>query len=172
MSSASGRIFPVKDPATLEVIGECADADGSAASAALEAAYAAFTEWSKLPADRRANRLHRLAQLVERDQAALADLLIAESGKPRRDAVGEVSSSVSYLRWNAEEAIRVHGRTLAAPRRNLHLWTHKQPIGVVVAITPWNYPLNTLCRKIAPALAAGCTVIVKPAIQTRFPRLR
>src|SRR5688572_32356562 len=98
MSSASGRIFPVKDPATLEVIGECADADGSAASAALEAAYAAFTEWSKLPADRRANRLHRLAQLVERDQAALADLLIAESGKPRRDAVGEVSSSVSYLR--------------------------------------------------------------------------
>jgi succinate-semialdehyde dehydrogenase/glutarate-semialdehyde dehydrogenase len=166
MSSASGRIFPVKDPATLEVIGECADGDGSAASAAAEAAHAAFTEWSRLPADRRANRLHRLAQLVERDQAALADLLIAESGKPRRDAVGEVSSSVSTLRWNAEEAIRVHGRTLASPRPNVRLWTHKQPVGAVVAITPWNYPLNTLCRKIAPALAAGCTVIVKPAMQT------
>jgi len=171
MSSASGRIFPVKDPATLEVIGECADADGSGASAALEAAYAAFTEWSKLPADRRANKLHRLAQLVERDQAALADLLIAESGKPRRDAVGEVSSSVSYLRWNAEEAIRIHGRTLAAPRPNLRLWTQKQPVGVVVAITPWNYPLNTLCRKIAPALAAGCPVIVKPAMQTPLSAL-
>ena len=171
MSSTSGRTFPVKDPATLEVIGECADGDGSAASAAVEAAYTAFAEWSRLPAERRANRLHRLAQLLERDQTALADLLIAESGKPRRDAVGEVSSSVSTLRWNAEEAIRVHGRTLAAPRPNLHLWTHKQPVGVVVAITPWNYPLNTLSRKIAPALAAGCTVIVKPAMQTPLSAL-
>ena len=161
----------MKDPATLEVIGECADGDGSAASAAVEAAYTAFAEWSRLPAERRANRLHRLAQLLERDQTALADLLIAESGKPRRDAVGEVSSSVSTLRWNAEEAIRVHGRTLAVPRSNLHLWTHKQPVGVVVAITPWNYPLNTLSRKIAPALAAGCTVIVKPAMQTPLSAL-
>src|SRR5262245_36141918 len=115
MSSASGRIFQVKDRATVEIIGECAEGDDSAASAAVEAAYAAFTDWSRLATDQRANRLRRLAQLVERDQTALADLLIAESGKPRRDAVGEVTSSISTLRWNAEEAIRVHGRTLAAP---------------------------------------------------------
>ena len=166
MNSASNRTFLVKNPATLEVIGECADGDGSAAIAALEAAYRAFDDWSRVPPEQRATRLHHLAQLVQRDQAALADLLIAESGKPRREALGEVSSSVSYLHWNAEEATRVHGRTLAAPRPSVRLWTQKQPIGVVVAITPWNYPLNTLCRKIAPALAAGCTVIAKPAPQT------
>jgi succinate-semialdehyde dehydrogenase / glutarate-semialdehyde dehydrogenase len=166
MNSASSRTFLVKNPATLEVIGECADGDGSAAIAALEAAYRAFDDWSRVPPEQRATHLHHLAQLVQRDQAALADLLIAESGKPRREALGEVSSSVSYLHWNAEEATRVHGRTLAAPRPSVCLWTQKQPIGVVVAITPWNYPLNTLCRKIAPALAAGCTVIAKPAPQT------
>jgi succinate-semialdehyde dehydrogenase/glutarate-semialdehyde dehydrogenase len=160
------QTFGVRDPATLGLIGECADGGAEQAVAASEAAAQAFGAWSSRPADERAGLLLQLADIVERDAPFFAGLLVHESGKPIRDAEAEVASTVTYLRWNAEEGRRISGRVLPPPRHGIRNWTLKQPLGVVAAITPWNYPLNTLSRKLGPAIAAGCTLVIKPAEET------
>ncbi|MBA3440029.1 MAG: NAD-dependent succinate-semialdehyde dehydrogenase [Pyrinomonadaceae bacterium] len=160
--------FTVRDPATLDVFGECSDGDAIRAREASVAAASAFPAWSETPAEVRASFILQLAQLLERDAEFFRDLLVSESGKPRREAAGEVASSIAFLRWNAQQARHRLGRTLSSPQTDIQMWTVKRPLGVVAAITPWNYPLNTLCRKIAPSLATGCTLVVKPAPETPF----
>lgn len=163
---SSSVIFRVTDPATLDRVAECSDGGVSEAREAANAAAAAFPSWSHLSASKRSSYLQSLAALVEADAEHLAELIVRESGKPIRDARQEVSSSLEYLRWNAAQASRSHGRTIPVSQPDIRLSTIPQPAGVVLAITPWNYPLNTLMRKLAPALAAGCTLIVKPAPET------
>ncbi len=156
----------VRNPATGGVIGEVADGGPEEARAAVEAATKAFEGWSRRPAAERAALLVRLAARLEAGAEEMQRCLIRESGKPGREAVGEVGSSLTFLRWNAEEAKRCYGRTVESSEADIRLWTVQRPVGVAVIITPWNYPLNTLCRKLGPALAAGCTVILKPAPET------
>lgn len=164
--ASSSAVFSVTDPATLDRVAECSDGGAGEARQAADAAAAAFPAWSRVPALTRADYLLRLAALVEADAARLAEVIVGESGKPIRDARQEVASSLEYLRWNAEQARRSQGRTIPASQPDLRLSTIRQPAGVVLAITPWNYPFNTVMRKLAPALAAGCTLIVKPAPET------
>ncbi len=156
----------VSDPATGAVIGEVADGGPEEASQAVEAATRAFEEWGRRPAVERAALLERLAARLETGAEEMRRCLIRESGKPGREAAGEVSSSLTFLRWNAEEAKRCTGRTIPSSEPDVRLWTVQRPVGVAAIITPWNYPLNTLCRKLGPALAAGCTVLLKPAPET------
>ncbi len=158
--------FPVNDPATLDEIGSCADAGPKEAVEAVEAASRAFPKWAAATAGERGRILCNLADQIEKEAAAIQELLVRESGKPKAEAAREVESSAAYLRWNAEEAGRSAGRLILSPWADHRMWTLRQPVGVVAAITPWNYPLNTLCRKVAPALAAGCTVVAKPAPET------
>jgi succinate-semialdehyde dehydrogenase/glutarate-semialdehyde dehydrogenase len=165
-AAADGATLVVHDPATREVLGEVSDGGLTEAAAAVEAAVAAFPSWAEAPAERRAAVLLRLAARLEEESSRFQRLLVSESGKPAREAMGEVASSIAFLRWNAEEARRLHGQTIGAGFRDLRLWTIRQPVGVAAIITPWNYPLNTLCRKLGPALAAGCTVLLKPAPET------
>jgi succinate-semialdehyde dehydrogenase / glutarate-semialdehyde dehydrogenase len=166
------KTFPVRDPATLEEFARCADAGPSDAIEAADAAVRAFASWAAATSDERGRYLIELAERIERSASGLETLLVRESGKPRAEAVREVASSVAYLRWNAGEAGRVAGRIVPSPWAGHRMWTLRQPVGVVAAITPWNYPLNTLCRKVAPALAAGCTVLVKPAPETPLSAVR
>ena len=158
--------FAVRDPATLAEIDTCADGGAAEARKAVDAAHRAFMGWAAATAAERGRCLHALAAGIEESRSALEELLVRESGKPRAEAGREVESSAAYLRWNAEEAGRCGGRIIPAPLPDHRMWTLRQPLGVVAAITPWNYPLNTLCRKVAPALAAGCTVVAKPAPET------
>lgn len=164
--AADGATLVVRDPATREVVGVVGDGGEAEAQAAITAAVEAFPSWAEAPAERRAAALQRLASGLEEAAARLQRLLVSESGKPSREAAGEVASSIAFLRWNAEEARRCHGQTIGSGFRDLRLWTIRQPVGVAAIITPWNYPLNTLCRKLGPALAAGCTVLIKPAPET------
>lgn len=169
---AADSRFPVKDPATLQEIGDCADAGADQAREAVDAASRAFPAWAGALTEERGRCLRDLAALIEEDSQELEELLVRESGKPRAEAAREVASSAAYLRWNAEEAGRSAGRIIPAPWAGHRMWTLRQPLGVVAAITPWNYPLNTLGRKIAPALAAGCTVVAKPAPETPLSSVR
>jgi succinate-semialdehyde dehydrogenase/glutarate-semialdehyde dehydrogenase len=158
--------FGVRDPATLEEFAICANAGPVQAREAVDAAARAFPRWAGSTPAERGRCLIALAARIEENGAALDELLVRESGKPRAEAAREVESSAAYLRWNAEEAGRCGGRVIPAPQTDHRMWTLRQPVGIVAAITPWNYPLNTLCRKVAPALAAGCTVVAKPAPET------
>jgi succinate-semialdehyde dehydrogenase/glutarate-semialdehyde dehydrogenase len=170
--SAAEPAFAVRDPATLEEFASCADAGPVQARDAVDAAARAFPQWAGATPGERGRCLSALAARIEENGAALEELLVRESGKPRAEATREVESSAAYLRWNAEEAWRCGGRVIPAPQPDHRMWTLRQPVGVVAAITPWNYPLNTLCRKVAPALAAGCTVVAKPAPETPLSAVR
>jgi succinate-semialdehyde dehydrogenase/glutarate-semialdehyde dehydrogenase len=164
--AVSGRKMEVRDPARGVVIGEVADGGPEEARAAVEAAVKAFAGWGRRPAAERAALLERLASRLEAGAEEMRRCLIRESGKPGREAAGEVGSSIAFLRWNAEEAKRCYGRTVESSEPDIRLWTVQRPVGVASIITPWNYPLNTLCRKLGPALGAGCTVVLKPAPET------
>lgn len=124
---ANGRTFVVRNPATRQPVAECSDGDAAAACAAADAAASAFPRWAAAAPDERARLLHRLADLLERDAAALSRILVAESGKPRAEAAREVASSAAYLRWNAEEGRRCYGRTAPALHAGAWLCTVRQP---------------------------------------------
>ena len=162
----------VRDPATGAVISAVADGGPEDARAAVEAATEAFKSWGQRPAASRAALLERLAARLEAGAEEMRRCLIRESGKPGREAAGEIASSLTFLRWNAEESKRCYGRTVESSEPDLRLWTVQRPVGVAAIITPWNYPLNTLCRKLGPALAAGCTVILKPAPETPLSAIK
>ena len=166
-----GATFAVDNPATGDVIASVASCGAAETHRAIEAAEAALTDWRSLPAKTRAGLLRDWFDRVMANQAELAELLTLEQGKPLTEAMGEIAYGASYIEWFAEEAKRVYGDTIPAPSADKRILVMRQPIGVVACITPWNFPNAMLTRKIAPALAAGCTVVCKPANETPLSAL-
>lgn len=161
----------VTNPANGETIGSVPLATRAVVQQAIDAAYEAFPAWSTLPARTRADLLKSVAARMREHVDELARLMTLEQGKPLAEARGEINISADYFEWNAEEAKRVYGETIPASTSNKRLLAIRQPVGVCAAITPWNFPASMIARKIGPALAAGCTVIVKPASATPFSAL-
>jgi len=164
--AGSGRTFDVHDPATGSLIGTAADADASDTRLAIEAAARAFEPWSHRTAYERSAVLAAAHRLMLERHEELARLMTTEQGKPLRMARTEVTYAADFLLWFAEEAKRVYGETIPSSRADQRFIVLKQPVGVAAAITPWNYPISMITRKVAPALAAGCTIVLKPAEQT------
>lgn len=162
----SGETFAVENPATGEVLAEVACCGGAETRRAIEAAGRAFEQWRHTTAKERAALLRRWFDLMMQSQEDLAQMMTAEQGKPLFEARGEIAYGASYVEWFAEEAKRVYGDTIPQPANDKRVVCIKQPVGVVACITPWNFPNAMLARKIAPALAAGCTVVCKPANET------
>ncbi len=165
-ASKSGRTFSSLNPATGEILGEAADAERADAERAVGAAAAAFPTWSKTTVYERSGLLYEAWRLMTARREDLAQLMTAEQGKPLRMARNEVNYAADFLLWFAEEAKRSYGETIPSSRADQRFIVLRQPIGVAAAITPWNYPVSMLTRKIAPAVAAGCTIVLKPAEQT------
>ena len=160
------KTFAVFNPANGQQIGEVADGTQQHAASAIAAAGAALPDWSASTAYERSALLYRAHQMMMQRQRQLAELMTAEQGKPLKAAMNEVKYAADFLLWFAEEAKRIYGETIPSARSDQRFLVHKQAVGVVAAITPWNYPVSMLTRKIAPALAAGCTVVLKPAEAT------
>ncbi len=159
----SGETLAVSNPATGEKIADVAKCGSSETTRAIEAAAVAQVKWRQTTAKERAGFLRRWFDLLMEHQEDLAQILTAEQGKPLAEARGEVVYGANYIEWFAEEAKRIYGDTIAPPSNDKRIVCIKQPVGVVACITPWNFPNAMLTRKIAPALAAGCTVVCKPA---------
>jgi len=164
--AASGRQFQSRNPATGQVLGQVADGGVEDARAAIESARKAFAGWSRLTAHQRSAYLYDAWRLMLERREELARLMTEEQGKPLRMARNEIGYAADFLLWFAEEAKRIYGSSIPSARSDQRFLTMYQPVGVAAAITPWNYPVSMLTRKIAPALAAGCTMVVKPAEQT------
>ena len=158
--------FPVFNPATGEEIGQVADGTEQDAARAIEAASAALPAWMNETAYARSAVLYRAHQLMLEQQCELAELMTREQGKPLKASMNEVKYAADFLLWFAEEAKRVYGETIPSARSDQRFLVQKQAVGVVAAVTPWNYPISMLTRKLGPALAAGCTVVLKPAEST------
>lgn len=165
-----GRIA-VTDPATGEQLALVPDADADQTRAAIAAASAALPGWKALLAAERARILRRWFDLVMAHREDLAMILTREQGKPLAEASGEIAYAASFIEWFAEEAKRVYGETIPSHRADSRIVVLRQPVGVVAAITPWNFPAAMITRKAAPALAAGCTMVLKPATQTPLTAL-
>ena len=165
------KTVPVEDPSTGEVIAEVADASPAQGIAALDAAVAAQADWAATDPRERGEILRRAFELLIERSEDIALLMTLEMGKPLAEARGEVTYGAEFFRWFSEEAVRISGRYSVAPSGGTRLLTMKQPVGPVYAITPWNFPLAMGTRKIGPALAAGCTVVIKPAAQTPLTTL-
>lgn len=163
--------FDVVNPANQQLLTTVAIAGANEAQQAVLAADKAFAGWAAKPAAERAQLLQSWYQLVMQYQDDLARLLTLEQGKPLSEAKGEIAYGASYLQWFAEEAKRLYGDTIPAPSNDKRIIVQRQPVGVVAAITPWNFPNAMLARKAAAALAAGCTFVVKPAQQTPLSAL-
>ncbi|RWD49616.1 MAG: NAD-dependent succinate-semialdehyde dehydrogenase [Mesorhizobium sp.] len=162
----SDRTFEVFNPSTGELLAELPDMGVAETGAAIDRAHATQPGWAALTARERSDMLWRWHQLIVDHADDLAAILTAEMGKPLAEAKSEVSHAAAYLQWYAEEANRIYGETIPAPSTDRRLLVIKQPIGVVGTITPWNFPASMVARKISPALAAGCTIVLKPAEQT------
>ncbi|WOS64759.1 NAD-dependent succinate-semialdehyde dehydrogenase [Sinorhizobium fredii] len=161
-----GTTFEVFNPSTGELLATLPDMGVEDAQAAIEAAARAQAIWAGKPAKDRSAILRRWHDLIVEHVDDLAAILTAEMGKPLGEAKGEVLHAASYIEWYAEEAKRVYGETFPAPANDRRMLVIKQPVGVVGTITPWNFPASMVARKISPALAAGCTIVLKPAEQT------
>lgn len=166
-----GGEFAVQNPATGEDVARVANCGREETARAVEAAVRAQREWSAWPVKKRAAVLRAWHDLIMTNQEALARLLTAEQGKPLPEARGEIAYGASYIEWFAEEAKRINGDVIPAPAGDKRVICLKQPVGVVACITPWNFPNAMLARKIAPALAAGCAVVCKPANETPLSAL-
>ena len=167
----SGDTLPVLNPANGETIAEIAKCGTAETRRAIEAADRALTSWCQKTVKERAAVLRKWFDLMMEAQEDLAQILTAEQGKPLAEARGEVAYGASYIEWFAEEAKRIYGDTLPSPSGDKRVVVIKQPVGVVACITPWNFPNAMLTRKIAPARAAGCTVVCKPANETPLSAL-
>lgn len=159
-------VFPVYNPADGSLVAEVGSTDAGQCHVAIAAAAEAFPRWSRLTAKDRSAILKKWYALVMQHATDLALLLTTEQGKPLAEARAEVIYGASFIEWNAEECRRVYGEVIPTPQSAKRLFTIKQAVGVVAAITPWNFPVAMITRKIAPALAAGCTVVLKPAEDT------
>ncbi|CAG9294951.1 NAD-dependent succinate-semialdehyde dehydrogenase [Celerinatantimonas diazotrophica] len=164
--AADGRQFTVYNPATGESLAEVADCAQIETEQAIRAAQEALNEWRALTAKVRANYLRQWFELIQANQQDLAILMTLEQGKALTEAQGEVAYGASFVEWFAEEGKRQYGEVIPATNSKQRLLTIRQPIGVVAAITPWNFPIAMITRKAAPALAAGCTMVIKPSEET------
>src|SRR3984957_10169545 len=167
----SGKRFPVTNPATGEVLAEVPEMGAAETRRAIEAAKAAWPEWRRKTAKDRATLLRKWYDLMMENVDDLAKIMTAEQGKPLAESKGEISYAASFIEWFAEEGKRVYGDTLPAPWSDRRLVVVKEPVGVCCAVTPWNFPAAMITRKAAPALAAGCTMVVKPAESTPLSAL-
>lgn len=158
--------YAVINPATGKRLAQVAKCGAPETQTAIDAAEQALVSWRQMTAKARGKILRRWFELMLEQQDALAELMVLEQGKPLTEAKGEVSYAANFLEWFAEEGKRAYGETIPSPDANHRIWVIKQPVGVVAAITPWNFPLAMITRKVGPALAAGCTVIVKAASAT------
>ncbi|MDO9109721.1 MAG: aldehyde dehydrogenase family protein, partial [Desulfatirhabdiaceae bacterium] len=165
-SAASGKMFEVFNPATGQQIASVPDGGAQDTEMAIDAAAKAFKNWSVLTAYRRSEYLYDAHRIMLDNSEHLASVMTEEQGKPLRAARNEVKYGADFLLWFAEEAKRVYGRTIPSSRADQRFIVLRQPVGVVGAITPWNYPVSMITRKVAPALAAGCTIVLKPAEAT------
>ncbi len=164
--SLGGRRFEVLNPATGQVITQVPDMDGEDTRLAIAAAHAAQPAWAALTAKERSSKLYAWFERIMASQEELARIMTCEQGKPLAEAKGEVAYGASFIQWFAEEGKRAYGRTIPGFSADRRLATIKQPVGVVAAITPWNFPIAMITRKAGPALAAGCTIVIKPAAET------
>src|SRR5689334_20820788 len=168
---ARGAAIDVDNPATGEVIGSVPKLGRAETRAAIDAAARAFPAWRKKTGKERAAIMRRWFDLMMANQEDLAQLMTAEQGKPLGESRGEVAYAAAFLEWFGEEAKRVYGDTIPGHQADKRIVVIKEPIGVVACITPWNFPLAMITRKAGPAIAAGCTVVLKPASQTPFSAL-
>jgi succinate-semialdehyde dehydrogenase/glutarate-semialdehyde dehydrogenase len=167
----SGELFEVTNPASGVRLGEVAKCGAAEAARAIKAAHGAFDDWRGRTAKDRARLLRKWHDLIVENQEDLAKILTAEQGKPLSEARGEVLYGAAFIEWFAEEAKRVYGDVIPSPTADKRIVCIKQPVGVVACITPWNFPSAMLARKLAPALAAGCTAVCKPANATPLSAL-
>jgi succinate-semialdehyde dehydrogenase/glutarate-semialdehyde dehydrogenase len=166
VAAKSGKRFAVTNPANGTHLADVADLDANDVELAIGAAKTAFASWSKTTAKQRCDLMQAWFRLIMDNQKELAELLSREQGKPLAEAMGEISYGASYIEWFAEEARRNYGDIVPEVKPNSKILVLKQPVGVVAAITPWNFPNAMIARKVAPALAAGCTIVIKPAPDT------
>jgi succinate-semialdehyde dehydrogenase / glutarate-semialdehyde dehydrogenase len=162
----------IMNPATKEVFASVPNGGKTEAKMAVDAAYEAFKQWSKKTAAERSTYLMKWYQLIDEGKEEIGELMTREQGKPLLEAIGEVNYANSFISWYAEEGKRIYGETIPASDPKKRILVQKQPVGVIAAITPWNFPAAMITRKVAPALAAGCTVIIKPAEITPLTALR
>lgn len=166
------ELLTVKNPATGEVLATLKRNTKEEVEERLERGEKAFHKWKKINAHERSRLLSKWSQLVEENKQEIAEIMTKENGKPLKESLAEVDYAKSYIDWYAEEAKRIYGRTIPSHADGKRLLVSKQPIGLVAAITPWNFPAAMMTRKAAPALAAGCTFIVKPAEETPLTTMR
>ncbi|MDO6672440.1 NAD-dependent succinate-semialdehyde dehydrogenase [Cobetia amphilecti] len=171
VAADSGEQIKVDNPATGEIIGRVPRLGYAETERAIEAAQHSFADWKETPALERADILMKWYALMLEHKDDLAQIMTLEQGKPLAEAAGEIQYAASFLRWFAEEGQRVYGDTIPAAKRDQRILVLKQPVGVVGAITPWNFPASMITRKAGAALAAGCPIVVKPASQTPFSAL-
>ncbi len=164
--------IPVYNPATGDLVSEVPKGGKQEARTAVEAANHAFESWSDTTAYERATLLKKYFNLIIAHEEELAELMTKEMGKPLNEAKGEVHYAANYIEWYAEQAKRIYGETIPTHDKNKRLQVWKKPVGVVAAITPWNFPAAMLTRKMGPALAAGCTVVVKPSSETPLTAIK
>ena len=169
--AAGGATFAVEDPATAETIAEVADATPDDARAALDAAVSMRAEWAAHPPRERGEILRRAFERIVERKDDLALLMTLEMGKPIAESEAEIAYAAEFFRWFAEEAVRIEGRFAAAPNGKGRLLTMRQPVGPCYLVTPWNFPMAMGTRKIGPAVAAGCTMVIKPAQKTPLSML-
>jgi succinate-semialdehyde dehydrogenase/glutarate-semialdehyde dehydrogenase len=170
-AAATGATIAVNNPATGDLVAHVPLLGEAETQAAIDAASRAFLDWKARTAEQRAAILYKWFELLMQHQDDLAQIMTAEQGKPLTESRGEIAYAASYVQWFAEEARRVYGSTVPAPWADRKIVVVKEPVGVCAAITPWNFPAAMITRKVAPALAAGCTIIVKPAQQTPLSAL-
>ncbi|GLK90385.1 NAD-dependent succinate-semialdehyde dehydrogenase [Pseudomonas turukhanskensis] len=168
LAAADGRTLAVENPATAEQLGTIAWSASSEARLAIDAADMAFGTWSLTSAFERAELLLKMASTVREHQHELASMLTLEQGKPLTEALAEIKLGADYIQWFAEEARRINGEIIPSPWKDRQIHVTREPVGVVGAISPWNFPFSMLARKVAPALAAGCTIVVKPSELTPY----
>ncbi|MGG3279810.1 NAD-dependent succinate-semialdehyde dehydrogenase [Paenibacillus solani] len=162
----------VYNPADGKKIGSVPKSGKEEAKQAVDAAAEAFPAWSRKTANERGNLLRRWHQLIEEHTEELARIMTTEQGKPLQEAAGEIAYANSFVAWYAEEGKRIYGETIPGSSNRQRIIVTKQPVGVVAAITPWNFPASMITRKVAPALAAGCTVVIKPSSETPFTAIK
>jgi len=161
VDATDGGTLEVRNPATGALICTVPDAGSDQARQSIDAAERAYADWKNRTAEERANVLRRWFELMLQHQDDLALIMTSEQGKPLAEAKGEIAYAASYIQWFAEEARRIYGEVIPSPWPDKRIVVTHEPVGVCAAITPWNFPAAMITRKVAPALAAGCTIIVK-----------
>src|SRR5699024_7350371 len=171
-ASLSGEFLEVVNPANNETIGSVAYGGRKEASRAIQAAENSFMNWKNLTAKERGSILEEIYNLMIQERKELAYTLTLEQGKPLKEAEGEINQAADFVKWYAEEGKRLYGNVIPQSDSDKRILTWYEPVGVTAAITPWNFPISMVTRKLAPALSAGCTVVLKPAEATPLSAIK